>query len=189
MKFNFERANVLIIQCENQYSCAMAVIATLVAGRDGSTSKDGTSAGVSSAADRQSFLTRRRDADCILIGGNTARIEPYHRTPVPVVVISKSLINPLADNRLAHCWNLAPEPALDRAIKTFGSRIHIEAGSTILTQLIAAGRVDQLELSITEVVGGQNKIDITTLLSHFTIDSERILDGTRMISASRKLES
>jgi len=164
----------------------MAVIATLVVGADGSTSKDGTSAGVSSAADRLSFLARRREADCILIGGNTARVEPYHRTPVPVVVISKSLINPLADNRLAHCWNLSPEQALDRAIAMFGTRIHIEAGSAILTELIEVGRVDQLELSITDVVGGENKIDLVALLSHFTIESERSQDGTRLISASKK---
>lgn len=86
----------------------MTVTVTLVVGSDGSTTKDGSSAGVTTAADRSEFLARRRTADCILIGGNTARTEPYHRTPVPVVVISRSLINPLADNRLAHCWNLSP---------------------------------------------------------------------------------
>ena len=163
----------------------MAVIATLVVGRDGSTSKDGNSGGVSSPADRQSFLARRREADCILIGGNTARVEPYHRTPVPVVVISKSLINPLSDNRLAHCWNLSPELALDRAVKTFGEDIHIEAGISILSELITAGRVDLLELSITDIQGGQHKLDLEELLSHFTIENERILDGTRMISARK----
>ena len=86
----------------------MRVTVTLVVGADGSTTKNGNSAGVSNTVDRTAFLARRRNADCIIIGGNTARTEPYHRTPVPVIVISKSLINPLADNRLAHCWNLSP---------------------------------------------------------------------------------
>jgi riboflavin biosynthesis pyrimidine reductase len=63
------------------------IIATLVVGSDGSTSKDGSSRGVSSSADRSRFLERRRSVDAILIGGNTARNEPYRKTPVPVVVV------------------------------------------------------------------------------------------------------
>jgi riboflavin biosynthesis pyrimidine reductase len=163
----------------------MTVTVTLVAGSDGSTSKGGNSAGVSSAADRTSFLARRRAADCILIGGNTARTEPYQRTPVPVVVISKSLINPLANNRLAHCWNLTPVKALDRAIKTFGPNVHVEAGASIIDELLSAGRVDALELSITEVSGGEDKVDLAKLLSYFSQQSEKIADGTRFISASK----
>jgi riboflavin biosynthesis pyrimidine reductase len=163
----------------------MTVTVTLVAGSDGSTSKGGNSAGVSSAADRTSFLARRRAADCILIGGNTARTEPYQRTPVPVVVISRSLINPLANNRLAHCWNLTPVKALDRAIKTFGPNVHVEAGASIIDELLSAGRVDALELSITEVSGGEDKVDLAKLLSYFSQQSEKIEDGTRFISASK----
>ena len=83
----------------------MAVIATLVVGADGSTTKGGTSQGVTSGADRAQFLEHRRLADCIFIGGNTARTEPYLRTPVPVVVISHQLNNPLASNPLAHLWS------------------------------------------------------------------------------------
>jgi riboflavin biosynthesis pyrimidine reductase len=63
------------------------VIATLVVGSDGSTAKDGSSRGVTSTLDRARFLERRRHVDAILIGGNTARCEPYRKTPVPVVVI------------------------------------------------------------------------------------------------------
>lgn len=163
----------------------MTVTVTLVTGSDGSTSKGGNSAGVSSAADRSSFLARRRAADCILIGGNTARTEPYQRTPVPVVVISRSLINPLANNRLAHCWNLTPVKALDRAIKTFGPNVHVEAGASIIDELLSAGRVDALELSITEVSGGEDKVDLAKLLSYFSQQSEKIADGTRFISASK----
>ena len=163
----------------------MTVNLTLVSGSDGSTSKGGNSAGVSSAADRSSFLARRRAADCILIGGNTARTEPYQRTPVPVVVISRSLINPLANNRLAHCWNLTPVKALDRAIKTFGPNVHVEAGASIIDELLSAGRVDALELSITEVSGGEDKVDLAKLLSYFSQQSEKIADGTRFISASK----
>ena len=163
----------------------MTVTVTLVVGADGSTSKSGNSAGVSSAADRSAFLARRRTVDCILIGGNTARTEPYHRTPVPVVVLSKSLINPLADNRLAHCWNLSPVKAVERATTTFGPDIHIEAGASIIRELLNANLVDALELSITDVTGGDDVIDISELLSHFSNQSEKTISGTRFISARR----
>jgi dihydrofolate reductase len=100
-------------------------------------------------------------------------------------VISKSLINPLANNRLAHCWNLTPVKALDRAIKTFGPNVHVEAGASIIDELLSAGRVDALELSITEVSGGEDKVDLAKLLSYFSQQSEKIVDGTRFISASK----
>ena len=163
----------------------MTVTVTLVVGADGSTSKNGNSAGVSSAADRSAFLARRRSADCILIGGNTARTEPYHRTPVPVIVLSRSLINPLADNRLAHCWNLSPIKAIERATTTFGPNIHIEAGAGIIRELIAANLVDAIELSITDVIGGEDVINVSELLAHFPHQSEEIDSGTRFISARK----
>jgi riboflavin biosynthesis pyrimidine reductase len=164
----------------------MPVIATLVVGSDGSTSKNGNSAGVTTALDRSEFLQRRRSADCIIIGGNTARTEPYQRTPVPVVVLSRALINPLTGNRLAHCWNLSPVKAVDKALETFGPRVHIEAGATILEELVAAGRIDELELSITAITDGEDKLDLEKLLTHFEITKDQSVDGTRFISAKKR---
>jgi dihydrofolate reductase len=100
-------------------------------------------------------------------------------------VISRSLINPLADNRLAHCWNLAPEKALDRALSTFGPDIHIEAGISIVNELIAKNRIDAIELSVTDVTGGDDIIDIDALLASFPNREEKIIDGTKFISARK----
>jgi riboflavin biosynthesis pyrimidine reductase len=163
----------------------MAVIATLVVGADGSTTKDGSSQGVTSGADRAHFLEHRRLADCIFIGGNTARTEPYLRTPVPVVVISRQPNNPLASNPLAQCWDLSPVAGLAKAITTFGPRVHVEAGASIISELISASRIDQLELSITSVTGGEIRVDIDALLEAFTTRVEKVIDGTRFISASK----
>ena len=167
----------------------MAVIATLVVGADGSTLKAGSSTGVTSGADRARFLANRRLADCILIGGNTARSEPYLKTPVPLVVVSRSDINPLAANPQAHLWNLSPVLALDKAIATFGPRINIEGGASLIMELIAAHRVDQLELSVTTALGGEKPVDIEDLLRNFSTISESVVDATRLISASNPLKN
>jgi len=161
------------------------VVATLVVGSDGSTAKDGSSRGVTSTLDRARFLERRRRVDAILIGGNTARTEPYRKTPVPVVVISTSMINALADNRQAYWWNASPSEALERARRLFGPTILVEAGASIINELIASGEVDRLELSVTQVSGGQDRIDIQEMLSHFD-HVENVTEGeTTFYTATR----
>lgn len=163
----------------------MSVIASLVVAQDGSTAKGGQSSGVASIEDRKRFLARRREADCIIIGGNTARSEPYHRTPVPVVVISRSLINSLADNRLALWWNTSPALAIARAQKTFGENILVEAGPVLVSEMIREGLIDGLELSVTELFGGEGKIDYQALLKAFPKVREMKVGETTFYSASR----
>ena len=68
----------------------MRVLANLVLGSDGSTTLDGSSKALSSASDRKRFHELRTLASAILIGGNTARTEPYASTPVPLVVVTRS---------------------------------------------------------------------------------------------------
>ena len=161
----------------------MSIVATLVVGIDGSTSKESRSAGISSAADRQVFLQRRREVDCIIIGGNTARHEPYNRTPVPLVVISRSLVNPVQGNHLALLWNCSPSEAVKKAQKQFGDKILIEGGISMINELIDHAVIDQLELSVTPASGGDDRIDWKTLLAKFAHYTSREVDGTTFYSA------
>ncbi len=161
----------------------MSIVATLVVGIDGSTSKESRSAGISSAADRQVFLQRRREVDCIIIGGNTARHEPYNRTPVPLVVISRSLVNPVQGNHLALLWNCSPSEAVKKAQKQFGDKILIEGGISMINELIDHAVIDQLELSVTPASGGDDRIDWKTLLAKFAHCTSREVDGTTFYSA------
>ena len=163
----------------------MTVTATLVVGKDGSTTKAGRSSGVASPADRERFLTRRRSADCIVIGGNTARTEPYQRTPAPVVVISHSMINALSHNRQAYWWNTTPQAALSRAAQLFGENILVEAGPTLISYLAREGLIDCLELSVTEIEGGENPIDYQSLLKAFSKIEETIVGDTRFFTAQK----
>ena len=163
----------------------MSVFASLVVGADGSTSKNGSSSGISSGVDRRTFLVRRRNADFILIGGQTARTEPYHRTPVPVVVASRSMINALADNRLAHWWNLSPLSALEKGRKKFGPNVLVEAGPRLINELIQAKVLDGIYLSITSVTDGEDVINIEDLLSNFTSVQRDEIQGTCFIEAKK----
>jgi riboflavin biosynthesis pyrimidine reductase len=164
----------------------MSVFASLVVGADGSTSKNGSSGGISSGVDRTTFLARRRNADFILIGGQTARTEPYHRTPVPVVVASHSMINALADNRLAHWWNLPPVSALEKGVKKFGPNVLVEAGPQLINKLIQARVLDGIYLSITSVTDGEDVINVEELLSNFTSIDRNEIEGTFFIEAKTR---
>jgi len=161
----------------------VSIVATLVVGSDGSTSKESRSAGVSSVADRQVFLQRRREVDCIIIGGNTARHEPYNRTPVPLVVISRSLVNPVQGNHLALLWNCSPVQAVEKARIQFGDKILIEGGISMINELIDHGVIDQLELSVTPASGGDERIDWKELLARFSHCTSREVEGTTFYSA------
>ena len=161
----------------------MSIVATLVVGIDGSTSKESRSAGVSSPADRKIFLQRRREVDCIIIGGNTARHEPYNRTPVPLVVISRSLVNPVQGNHLALLWNCSPVQAVEKARTQFGPKILIEGGISMINALVENKVIDRLELSVTQVSGGDDRIDWKELIAQFSHCTSQGIDGTVFYSA------
>ena len=155
----------------------MAVTAFLVLGSDGSSTFRGSSAEISTDADRKRFLTMRRKSDVILIGGNTARSERYARTPVPLIILSRSRPDVLDQNPLATWWKLAPEAAVKRAIQEFGPAVSIEGGINFIGELLQAGAISQLELSLTPRFGGDATIDFLTLLSHFgKVEKSQIQD-------------
>jgi riboflavin biosynthesis pyrimidine reductase len=155
-------------------------------GQDGCTSKEGSSAGVSTNTDRERFLKRRREFDVIIIGGNTARAERYAITPCPLVVISRHKSNVLLTNPNAFWWNLDPKDALDKAKREFGPDVLIEAGPALLQEFLNAGLVDQLEISITPIVGGDHLIDLNDALRGFEITEDRKVEDTRFVTAKKR---
>lgn len=155
-------------------------------GQDGCTSKEGSSAGVSTNTDRERFLKRRREFDVIIIGGNTARSERYAITPCPLVVISRHKSNVLLTNPNAFWWNLDPKDALDKAKREFGPDVLIEAGPALLQEFLNAGLVDQLEISITPIVGGDHLIDLNDALRAFEITEDRKVEDTRFVTAKKR---
>jgi riboflavin biosynthesis pyrimidine reductase len=62
----------------------------------------------------------------------------------------------------------------------------VEAGASIIKELIASGEVDRLELSVTQISGGQDRIDIKEMLSHFD-HVESVTEGeTTFYAATRQ---
>jgi riboflavin biosynthesis pyrimidine reductase len=155
-------------------------VATIVVGADGSSSLSGSSTEVTSAADRAAFLQRRRTVDCIIIGGNTARNEPYLKTPVPLVVVSK-LSHPQLP--AAHVWNLDPKDALDKARDEFGENILIEGGASFISYLLENDLIDVLELSVTSASGGADIFDYMKYLSLANSVTKSVVADTTFYSA------
>jgi len=140
----------------------MSIVATIVVGIDGSSTLGGSSQQVTTSADRESFLKRRRLANCIIIGGNTARNEPYLKTPVPLVIVSTQVHPNLPS---AHVWNLDPKDALVKACREFGENILIEGGASFITYLLEEHLIESLELSVTPIKGGKDIFDYEKFLS------------------------
>jgi len=151
----------------------MSVLANLVMGSDGSTTLEGSSKFLSSSEDRSRFHELRAQASAILIGGNTARTEPYAATPVPLVIISKSGDIPegVRSNPIAHIWDLDPVSAVARAQGEFGGNVLIEGGINLLKELLLANQIDELYLTISEKTGGENSYDLSAMTREFTVES------------------
>lgn len=161
----------------------MSTVATLVVGQDGSATKNASSINISSKADRANFLNRRRHVDVIIIGGNTARNEPYKRTPAPLIVCSRNSVNPVIENPIAQMWNCSPSEAVDKARKLFGVNILVEGGPKMIMDLVDNQKIDQLELSLTQASGGENIVDWQLLLSKFKNVEVKQIEDTHFYSA------
>ncbi len=165
----------------------MSVSATLVIGADGSTSLFGSSDGITSPEDREQFLARRRTSDVIIIGGKTARHERYRRTPVPLIVLSHTYPEIVGENPKAHWWNLSPTEAIGRASMEFGPSVFIEGGASMIQELLSVGAISHFDLSITPAHSGENRVDLSELLSHFKKITKTERNGTLFYSCTEPI--
>jgi riboflavin biosynthesis pyrimidine reductase len=165
----------------------MSVLANLVLGSDGSTSLDGSSKSLSSVEDRKRFHELRAQASVILIGGNTARSEPYAQTPVPLVVITRSgeIPDSVRANPKTHVWELDPISAVEKARKEFGGSLLVEGGIRLVQELLLANQIDELYLTLSKVSGGENVYDLSALTREFTVESSEKIDGETFLKLTR----
>jgi riboflavin biosynthesis pyrimidine reductase len=151
----------------------MGTMANFVMGEDGSTSFAGSSKALSSPFDRARFHEIRSKASAILIGGESARNEPYQVTPIPLVIISRSgdIPDSIRANPKAQIWQLDPIAALTKAKSEFGENILIEGGINLLKVYLLENLIDEFYLTISQKSGGESVYDLNSLTRNFTIES------------------
>lgn len=157
---------------------AWRVAANLVVGIGGTTTLNASSAGLSTPADRTHFHRLRGEFGAILIGGNTARNEPYAKTPVPLIVLSHHpLSGPAALNPQAVQWNMPLAAAITQARSLYGNLL-IEAGPALLKEAVRNHLLTDLYLTRSPIEGGENPISLEELLDSALELSRREVDGT-----------
>lgn len=166
----------------------MTVTASFVVGRNNASTLGGVSSPLSTPEDRHRFLARHRSAGAIIIGKESAAIENYQATHVPIFVFSRNSAS------LNFCHPLMQQITVDRNLTEItriidariSGEIVVEAGARLLLALIEAGVVDFLELSRTPIDGDGHFVDVDQLLSKFEIEEDRIINGTQLLKCRYK---
>lgn len=169
----------------------MTLIATLVVGSNNATSKGGLSAPLSTPADRGSFLTLHRSAAAIIIGKASALIEDYRKTQVPIFVLTRQQESMMLPHPMMEQVVIGHDLAATcRSIDArFDGDVIVEAGIGLLQAMVSVGAVDRLELSITPIDGDGHFLELKDFLSHFFIEDERVIEGTRLLQCRYNRDS
>lgn len=149
--------------------------ANLIVGADGSTTLANSSMRLSTDEDRRRFHELRSKNDLILIGGNTARREPYKRTPIPLYILTHTKVRLQPKNQLAKQFALNPAQMINELKSSFNSEqsgpinLLVEAGPALLKQMIDEGLIDNLYLTINQEKTGDNQIVLAQLTKDFEL--------------------
>jgi riboflavin biosynthesis pyrimidine reductase len=156
--------------------------ANLIVGSDGSTTANNSSIGLSTDEDRLRFKQLRSKSDLILIGGNTARREPYKRTPVPLYILTHAKVRLQPKNQLAKQFSMDITDLFSEISNNFlpteitsPINLLVEAGPILLQEMIELSLINHLYLTKNLEKSGENKISIEELTATFKlISNERV---------------
>ena len=156
--------------------------ANLIVGSDGSTTANNSSIGLSTDEDRLRFKQLRSKSDLILIGGNTARREPYKRTPVPLYILTHAKVRLQPKNQLAKQFTMGIVDLFSEISNNFPPteitspiNLLVESGPILLKEMIELSLINHLYLTINLEKSGENKISIKELTATFKlISNERV---------------
>lgn len=159
----------------------LIVTANLIVGHDGSTTLNGSSTALSTEADRLRFHQLRDHQELIIVGGNTARREPYKRTPIPLYILTHAKVRLQPKNQLAKQFQLTPAQLLTEISNNFQSQtspinVLVEAGPKLLMQMIDQTLIDFLHLTINLRKQGENQISISELVKNFELLESEVIE-------------
>ena len=165
---------------------ALITTANLIVGKLGATTVAGSSIGLSNDEDRKRFKQLREESDLIIIGGNTARREPYKRTPIPLYILTHTKVRLQPKNQLAKQFLLPPAQLFKEISENFppidsssAVKVLVEAGPMLLQSLIDQGLIDHLYLTTNLVKDGENRISVDHLVANFELVSQEIIEETK----------
>ena len=159
----------------------MSVIATLNVGANGATSLAGSSTGISTAADRERFLKLHRRAGVHIAGANSASSELYTSTKIPLVILTRSTLSQSKQGREIINTSDGLQGVMREIKERFPAPIVVEAGPNLLTALVNQGCIEEIELSISPLIGDGNFINYVELLTYFNLTTDETIDGTRLL--------
>ena len=165
---------------------ALITTANLIVGKSGATTLAGSSIPLSTDEDRRRFKQLREESDLIIIGGNTARREPYKRTPIPLYILTHTKVRLQPKNQLAKQVLMPPAQLFKEISENFpptdhssAIRVLVEAGPSLLQSLIDQGLIDHLHLTTNLVKEGENRISVEKLTSGFELISQEIIEEAK----------
>ena len=136
------------------YQDVPKVRANMVQGANGVfVDANGSSRGISNPLDRERLLELRKLADVVVTDGETARLEAY-RIPLgaDLAVITRTGFKPAAGSSTRKYLEIrmSPDEAIKYLLQLGYCRILLEVGPSVLSEIVAAGLVDELCLTNTD---------------------------------------
>lgn len=136
------------------------VVLTMISSADGAVVLDGSSGALGNDTDRAVFLHMHRTADTVLVGAATVRHDSYHALPPhqTLVVVSRTGdLGAHTDELLAAGNTRVVEGDVADIVRALpGDVCSLEGGPRLNAQMLAAGLVDEVCLTIAPMfVGGE----------------------------------
>ena len=140
------------------------LIASLLVGANAATSKSGSSAPLRTLEDRERFLALRNSPEisAIIVGGATALVEPYQRSPHPLYIYSREVKAPL-------------KMYVSHIRREISGTLLCEGGVRVIHQLLHDDLIDTFLLSRVEIHGDGHYLDEPLLQKSLILrSSERV---------------